>query len=220
MVTELGTRADPRTDRITVGGRPLPPPDAAIYIKLYKPVGVVTTLSDPEGRPTVRELLSRLRTRVYPVGRLDYTSSGLLILTNDGELAMRLMHPRFGVEREYRVKVDGVPDAAALAALAGGVAIDPGRRPATAAARVERVQDGKAWLRIVLAEGRKHEVRRLCAAVGLSVEKLRRVRIGPVELGKLQPGEYRDLRAAEVEALQRAVGLVGSRGGRKELTRR
>src|SRR5436309_12139498 len=127
VVTELGTRAHPQRDRVSVDGKPLPSTRVLTYILLHKPVGVMTTLSDPEGRPTVRDLLGRVRARVYPVGRLDYTSSGLLLLTNDGELAMRLMHPRYGVEREYRVKVKGVPDAGALESLQRGIKLDRGR---------------------------------------------------------------------------------------------
>lgn len=112
VAMELGTRADPRRDRISVNGRPLRFARELTYIILHKPVGVVTTLSDPEGRPSVRDLVAAVRTRIYPVGRLDYASSGLLLLTNDGELAVRLMHPRYRVEREYLVKVKGIPDAA------------------------------------------------------------------------------------------------------------
>ncbi len=209
-ISELGTRADPTRDQISVDGRPLRLPQELTYILLHKPVGVVTTLSDPEGRRTVRDLLAGVRLRVYPVGRLDYTSSGLLMLTNDGELTMRLMHPRYGIEREYVVKTKGVPDAAAIDRLRRGVRLDRGRgRPASAQVSVEKRQESKAWLRVVVTEGRTHEVRRLCAAVGLDVEKLRRVRYGPLELGDLEPGEYRLLTAAEVTALRRATGLLG-----------
>jgi len=206
VVTELGTRADPRTDRIDVDGRPLQLPAESTYLLLHKPVGVVTTLSDPEGRPTVVGFLDRIETRVYPVGRLDFHSSGLLLLTDDGELASRLMHPRHGIEREYRVKVKGAFDESALARLRAGVRIDGGR-PARADVEVRREHDGKTWMHLTLTEGRHHEVRRMCEAVGLRVEKLRRVRYGPLALGKLAPGEVRRLTAREVGLLRRAVGL-------------
>lgn len=204
---ELGTKADPATDRIEVEGRLLRLPTEHTYLLLHKPVGVVTTLSDPEGRPTVREMLVGVRTRVYPVGRLDFHSSGLLLLTDDGELASRLMHPSREIEREYRVKVKGRAEDAALAKLREGVRIDRGR-PARADVHLERSQDGKTWLHLTLREGRNHEVRRMCQVVGLPVEKLRRVRYGPIELGKLPPGQYRPLLPREIERLRRAVGLA------------
>lgn len=206
MVKELGTRADPKKDRINVDGRQLRLPAEHTYVLLHKPVGVVTTLSDPEGRTTVIDVLPHMRSRVYPVGRLDFHSSGLLLLTDDGELASRLMHPRHGIEREYRAKVKGAPQEEALDRLRQGVRIDGGR-PARAEVHLERSRDGKTWLHLTLTEGRHHEVRRMCQAVGLPVEKLRRVRYGPLELGKLPPGESRPLRSKEIEALRRAVGL-------------
>lgn len=205
-MTEPGAKADPRRDRITVDGRPLPAPPR-VYVLLHKPRGVVTTLADPQGRPTVRDLVPRLRQRVFPVGRLDFHSSGLVLLTNDGALAARLMHPRHGVRKRYLVKVKGEPSAEALARLERGVRLPEGRT-APATVRVVRAQDGKTWLEIGIAEGRKHEVRRMCLAVGHPVEKLRRVALGPLELGKLPPGAARDLTEAEVRALRRAVGLA------------
>ncbi len=205
-MTQLGTKANPRTDRITIDGRPLPVAAEHQYILLHKPVGVVTTLSDPEGRPTVRDLLVGVRARVFPVGRLDYHSSGLLLLTNDGELALRLMHPRYGVRKTYRVKVKGTPDAEALEQLARGVALEEGPT-APAAVRVVRSSEGKSWLEITLSEGRKREVRRMCEHVGYRVEKLARIRLGPLHLGNLPPGEYRALTEREVRQLRRAVGM-------------
>jgi len=206
VVTELGTRASLTRDRISVDGAPLRLPSTPTYLLLHKPTGVVTTLADPEGRPTVRDLLGRKAPRVYPVGRLDFNSSGLLLLTDDGDLAQRLMHPRFEIEREYRVKVKGEPGGEAMQRLRQGVRIDGGR-PARAEVQLEREKDGKSWLRMVLREGRHHEVRRMCLAVGLSVEKLRRVRYGPLELGRLPPGEVRALTPREIEKLYTAVGL-------------
>ena len=206
VVTELGTKANPRTDRIAIDGRPLRPPEELLYILLHKPINVVTTLSDPEGRPTVRQLLPEIRERVFPVGRLDFHSSGLLLFTNDGELALRLTHPRYGIRKTYRVKVKGTPTPEALAQLGSGVRLEEGKT-APAEVRIERSQEGKTWLEITLGEGRKREVRRMCERVGYPVEKLSRVRLGPLTLGKLAPGHHRMLTAREVRELRRAVGL-------------
>lgn len=205
-VTELGTRADPSRDRIAIDGRLLRPAQAAVYLALNKPTGVVTTLSDPEGRPTVRDLIGRVRERVFPVGRLDFHSAGLLLLTNDGELAQRLTHPRYGVRKTYRVKVKGRPDPEQLARLSQGVALEDG---VSAPARVRIVEGGerKSWLEIVLAEGKNRQVRRMCEAVGLPVEKLSRIAFGPLKLGKLQVGAARPLTEREVRKLRRMVGL-------------
>lgn len=207
MVTQLGTKANPRTDRITIDGRPLRVADEPLYILLYKPVNVVTTLSDPEGRPTVRELLPDVRVRVFPVGRLDFHSSGLLLLTNDGELALRLTHPRYGIRKTYRVKVKGTPAPEVLAQLAAGVRLEEGKT-APAEVRVFRSREGKTWLEMTIGEGRKREVRRMCERVGHPVEKLTRVSLGPLTLGKLAPGRHRILTEREVFQLRRAVGLA------------
>lgn len=206
MVSELGAKADPRRDRIQVDGRPVRLPAAPVYVLLNKPVGVVTTLEDPAGRPTVKDLLAGLRRRVFPVGRLDYHSSGLLLLTDDGELAARLTHPRHGVPKVYRVKVRGVPDARQLRLLAQGVTLEDGRT-APAEVRVESTRGGKAWLRIRLVEGRNRQIRRMCAAVGLTVEKLSRVQLGPLKLGRLAPGQWRELTPEEVARLRAAARM-------------
>lgn len=207
MVTELGTKANPRTDRITVDGRPLRPADEPLYIVLHKPVNVVTTLADPQGRPTVRDYLRDVRARVFPVGRLDFHSAGLLLLTNDGELALRLTHPRYGIRKVYHVKVEGVPTGATVAQLAAGVTLVEGRT-APATVRVLRSREGKTWLEMTLSEGRKREIRRMCESVGHRVEKLRRVALGPLKLGTLQPGAHRALTAREVIQLLHAVRLA------------
>jgi 23S rRNA pseudouridine2605 synthase len=206
VVTELGTKADPRTDQITIDGRPLRLSSERLYILLHKPVGVVTTLFDPEGRPTVRDLLPDVRARIFPVGRLDYHSAGLLLLTNDGELALRLAHPRYGVRKTYRVKVKGKPTAEALEELTRGVPLEEGTT-APAEVRVVRSSDAKTWLEVTLSEGRRREVRRMCEHVGNPVEKLTRVRLGPLNLGTLQPGQHRPLTEREVRQLRHAVGL-------------
>ncbi|MBI3784898.1 MAG: rRNA pseudouridine synthase [Deltaproteobacteria bacterium] len=207
VVTELGTKANPQTDRITVNGRPLPQPRQPIYILLHKPVGIVTTLDDPEGRPTVRDVIPSIRTRVYPVGRLDYASSGLLLLTNDGDLALRATHPRYGLRKTYHVKVKGVPRPETLERMAAGVRLDDGKSSGTAEIRLLRASDDKAWIEISLSEGRNREVRRICETLGHPVEKLGRVALGPLKLGKLQPGESRPLTARELRDLRVAVGL-------------
>ena len=163
---------------------------------------MVTTLDDPQGRPTVRELLKGVRARVFPVGRLDYHSAGLLLLTNDGELALRLTHPRYGIRKTYQVKVKGDPQPSQLAALASGVRLADGTtNPADV--HILRQRDHKAWLSITLAEGKNRQVRRMCEAVGLSVEKLVRVAFGALKLGALAPGAWRHLEPGEVELLRR-----------------
>jgi len=206
VTTQLGTKADPRTDRITVDGRLLSFGQPIVYLLLNKPVGFVATASDPEGRPTVMELLPRLPFRVYPVGRLDYHSSGLLLFTNDGELAMRLTHPRYGITKVYRVKVRGVPNEQTLERWRAGVRLEEGKT-APADIRLVRSGDGKAWLEMTLSEGRRREIRRMCEYVGHPVEKLQRIAVGPINLGKLHSGEHRLLREREVYALRHAAGL-------------
>jgi 23S rRNA pseudouridine2605 synthase len=207
-VVELGTQVDPARDRIEVDGRPLPRGETAHhYLALNKPVGVVSTAHDPEGRPTVVELVHSPR-RLYPVGRLDIDSEGLVLVTDDGELTFRLTHARFGVEKEYHVVVTcPFPlDEQVVQQLRRGVTLEDG--PARAVrASLMRATPGGGALRIVLTEGRQRQVRRMLDAVGCSVESLQRVRIGPLLLGDLHPGQHRDLRAREVEALRAAVGL-------------
>ena len=200
-VTTLGSRALP-TDHIRVDGRALPSRRDPLHVVVHKPVGVVTTTRDPEGRPTVLQLLPRGLSRLFPVGRLDVQSTGLVLLTNDGELASRLTHPRYHVPRTYRVKVSGSPDERALARLRRGIRLDDGPSGPVDVA-VEERRPTKTWLTITVHEGRKHLVRRLCAAVGHRVEKLQRVGLGPLALGKLAPGAYRPVSARELGALRR-----------------
>ena len=208
-MTELGTRANPHRDRIAIDGKLLraaPPP---VYILLNKPVGVMTTLIDPQGRPTVRDLIGGVKVRVFPVGRLDFHSAGLLLLTNDGELALRLTHPRYGIRKTYEVKVKGRPEAGQLSALARGVRLaDSVSAPATV--RVLEAGERKTWLAITLAEGKNRQVRRMCEAVGLPVEKLVRVALGPLALGALPPGAWRYLTDDELARLRAAPA-----GGRR-----
>jgi pseudouridine synthase len=210
-VTTPGTKADPVADEIRVDGRRIKVAKTLRYLLLYKPKGFVTTRSDPQKRRTVMELLGGIREYVYPVGRLDYDSEGLLLVTNDGDLAAALTHPRHEVEREYRVVVAGVPDQRALGRLARGVVLD-GRRTAPAAVRLippaRRDAIDSASLLITIREGRNRQVRRMCEAVGHPVQKLARVRIGPIRDDRLKPGAVRDLTPQEVRALGRAAGLA------------
>ncbi len=198
-VAVLGRRVNPATDRVSVDGVPVAVRPGLVYYLLNKPPGVVSTAADPEGRPTVVTLVPA-QPRVYPVGRLDADSEGLLLLTNDGELTHLLTHPRFGVEKEYLVAVEGAPTAGELRRLREGVDLEEGR---TSTARVAR--RGPNALRITIHEGRKRQVRRMCAAIGHPVHRLVRTRIGPIRLENLAPGEWRRLTATEVRALERAA---------------
>jgi 23S rRNA pseudouridine2605 synthase len=198
-VAALGDRADPETDRIEVDGTVVGVRPGLVHYLLNKPAGVVTTASDPQGRPTVVGLVPA-EPRVFPVGRLDSETEGLLLLTNDGELAHRLTHPSFGVDKEYLAEVDGRPTRGALRRLREGVDLEDGR---TAPAKVSLV--GDRLLRITIHEGRKRQVRRMCDAVGLPVRRLVRVRIGPITDRRLTPGAWRALEQDEVRALERAA---------------
>jgi len=195
----LGQKVDPRTARVDVDGIPLPIRPGLVYYLLFKPAGVVSTASDPQGRPTVVQLVPP-GTRVYPVGRLDADTEGLIILTNDGDLAARVSHPRHGVGKTYLARVAGNPGRAALRSLVEGVELDDG--PARAReARLVSSQGDEALVEVVMGEGRKREVRRLLAAVGHPVEALVRTAIGPVTAHGLKPGTWRDLTLDEVRSL-------------------
>jgi len=212
VVKELGTRADPIRDRITVDGRTARP-TRLLYFAYHKPVGVVSTLSDPEGRPAIGDVVRGLRTHVFPVGRLDFESSGLVLLTNDGELAQQLSHPRFGIPKVYRVKVRGHLDDRAVARLRRGLRLEDGLT-APAEVVVEEELERKTRLTVTIHEGRQRQVRRMCEAVGHPVDRLSRVAIGPLRLGALKVGEARELRDGELHALRRAVrGLPSGRRG-------
>jgi 23S rRNA pseudouridine2605 synthase len=198
-VATLGDRADPETDRIEVDGAVVGVRPGLAHYLLNKPAGVVTTASDPHGRPTVVELVPA-EPRVFPVGRLDAETEGLLLLTNDGELAHQLTHPSFGVDKEYLAEVQGRPTRGALRRLREGVDLEDGP---TAPAKVSVV--GERLLRITIHEGRNRQVRRMCDAVGHPVRRLVRVRIGPIADRRLAPGEWRALEQDEVRALERAA---------------
>lgn len=210
-VTALGTRVDPHRDVIAVDGKPLVWAPRLEYWALRKPRGVLSAAADTRGRVTVVDLVKRAGQRVLPIGRLDLDAEGLILLTNDGELMHRMLHPRFGVEKEYRVLVRGVPDPAGLDALRRGTLVE-GRWARPRSVDVEGPDRAskapQTWLRMVLTEGRKREVKVLCAAAGYPVVRLVRVRFGPVHLGRLHPGESRPLTAPEVQALRRLAGLA------------
>lgn len=197
---ELGRRVNAEIDIITVDGAPVATKPGLVHYLLNKPAGVVTTASDPEGRPTVVELVPD-EPRVFPVGRLDFETEGLLLLTNDGDLANRLTHPSFGVDKEYLVHVEGQPSPRALNRLRNGVELDDG---VTAPAKVGAL--GPDVLRIVIHEGRNRQIRRMCDAVGHPVQRLVRTRIGPLMDTKLQLGEWRSLEPHEVKELSLATG--------------
>ena len=208
-VRELGTKADASRDDIRVDGRRIKIAERHRYLLMNKPKGFVTTRSDPQRRQTVMELLSGVREYVYPVGRLDYETEGLLLLTNDGELAARLTHPRHEVPRVYEVRVLGVPDAHDIARLAKGVTIEGRRTDPAHVTLVPGRHEGHALLRITIAEGRNRQVRRMFDAIGHPVDYLRRVAIGPLKDSRLRPGQWRDLTEAEVAALKKVAGRQG-----------
>jgi len=198
VVTELGTKVDPSA-RISVDGREVAAAPRRRYVVLNKPRGVLSTARDERGRPTVVELLGA-RERLYPVGRLDADSEGLLLLTNDGEWADRVLHPRYEHEREYEVRIEGDASPTAVAALRRGVRLDEGLARASAV-RVVAAGARGSRLRIVLRTGWKRQLRRMCAAAGLRVVELRRVRLGPLPLGRLRAGAWRELSPREIRAL-------------------
>jgi pseudouridine synthase len=204
-VAILGARVDPSSDVVEVDGRRASVDPDLRYLAFHKPAGVTTTMKDPHAEKDLGEYLPR-DIRVFPVGRLDRETEGLLLLTNDGELANRLLHPRHGVEKEYLAEVEGIPTKQQIGRLRRGVELDDGPARAVAARSVARA-GGKGAVRVVMAEGRKREVRRMLAAVGLPVRRLIRVRVGSVTLGRLRPGERRDLTPSEVQALYRSAGL-------------
>jgi 23S rRNA pseudouridine2605 synthase len=199
---ELSTRIGSR-DVVEVDGTRIEPQSLS-YVLLHKPAGVVTTARDPHGRRTVVDLVQQHAIRVVPVGRLDADTTGALVLTNDGPLAHRLAHPRYGVEKVYEAEVDGVPGEVALRALREGVELEDGRT-APARARVLRKGRDSAVLELILHEGRKHQIKRMCAAVGHPVRGLHRSRYASLELGALPPGGWRELSPVEVAALRDAA---------------
>ena len=206
--TALGCKADAAKNKITIDGKPLPVMETRQYWMVHKPAGVVCTAADPQGRSKILDLLPpQVGARLYPVGRLDKDSQGLVLLTNDGELAARLMHPRHKVAKTYRVWVKGSPGAAAVASLRKGVMLEDGLS-APARVYVKAAGMRKSKLSFVLHEGRKRQIRRMCEAVGHPVERLVRVGLGPLHLGDLPPGAARPLKVREIKELKQATGLI------------
>jgi 23S rRNA pseudouridine2605 synthase len=198
-------RVDEETDLVEVDGRRARPTAGLVYVALNKPPGVVSTTSDPWGRPTVLDLVPHLG-RLFPIGRLDADSEGLILLTTDGELANLVMHPRYGCHKEYRALVRGTLSPESLERLRSGIELEEGRT-APAEVELDQAEQGeRRWVRITLREGRKRQVRRMLAAVGVNVDRLVRVRIGPLGLGELAVGSSRPLGRSEVAALRSACG--------------
>jgi 23S rRNA pseudouridine2605 synthase len=201
---ELGMQADPVEDHILVDGRRVAGPEPLRYIALNKPRNVISTVASPDPRPTVRDLVP-VEGRLYPVGRLDIESEGLVLLTNDGELANRITHPRYGCEKEYRALVARLPDERQLEAWRKGVVLADEHRTLPAKVRVESTGPRGTWLRIVMKEGRKRQIREIGDQLGLPVLRLLRVRIGTLQLGNLKPREWRDLTKKELDDLRSSV---------------
>jgi 23S rRNA pseudouridine2605 synthase len=211
VVHELGTKADLKSDIVRVDGRVISEPEEKVWFVLYKPAATVSTLSDPEGRPTIAQYLRAIPERVYPVGRLDYDAEGALLVTNDGDLAHQLMHPKYGVRRTYLAKVSGVPRAEQIARLISGLRLEDGRARALEAA-VQSRTPRNTWVRLVVAEGRPHLVKRLMEAVGAPVIKLHRPDYGGVAVDRMRPGDVRPLARAEIEMLRGQAGKKAQPG--------
>jgi 23S rRNA pseudouridine2605 synthase len=204
VVTELGTKADPATDKITVDGKPLATPQRHLYFLVHKPKGYVTTVSDPEGRRTVMDLLGKIPERVYPVGRLDYASEGLLLLTNDGDLAQRLTKAGEHMPKTYTVKISGRPNEKSIERLRQGITIplEDGRQVKTSPARIRLIEDARnPWYEVTLIEGRNRQIRRMFQQIGFLVEKIKRIQFGPLKLD-VPPGKFRTLTPSEVQQLK------------------
>jgi 23S rRNA pseudouridine2605 synthase len=205
-VTDLGQKIDPTAHRVAVDDQPVRP-EKLVYWVVNKPVGYLCTNADPGGRPRAVDLLPHVEQRVYPVGRLDEASEGLLLMTNDGDLAMPLMHPRYGIPKTYQVLVAGKPGADDLRKLLDGIWLSDGRVKARSVRRL-KTQGNGTWLRVVLTEGKNREIRRMLARLGHKVLKLRRVAIGPIKLDKLPRGKARRVSAAELQELRKFVAAA------------
>jgi 23S rRNA pseudouridine2605 synthase len=203
-VTELGTKVDPTRDHVKVDGKHLSAAQPFVYLMLNKPKNVVSTLDDPGGRTTVKDYLRGVSVRVFPVGRLDFDSEGLMLLTNNGDLAQAMLHPRYHVPKTYLIKVKGVLTDEEIRQLEQGVRLEDGMTNPAQVKKVRKVE-ANSWLEITIREGRKHQVKRMLEAVGHPVIKLLRIRMGPLSLGDLQPGEFRFLTDREANALRQLV---------------
>ena len=202
VVDALGFKADPLKDHIKVDGKRIAGFQPKVTLLLNKPRGYLSTVKDPQGRPTVMDLLKNVKGRLYPVGRLDFDAEGLLLLTNDGELANALTHPRYLIPRTYLVKIAGVPDEKKLARLARGVMLEDGRAK-VASVHILRQREKNSWIHFVVTEGRNRLVKRMFEAIGHSVLKLKRVQFGPIQLGDLPFGQFRHLTPQEMEKIKK-----------------
>lgn len=206
VVTELGSRADPRRDKIEVDGKRIEAEDL-VYLLLHKPRSFVSTLDDPEGRPTIAELVSDVPARVYPVGRLDFATSGVLLLTNDGDLTQGLLHPKRKVPKTYVVKLDAAITEEELQVWRDGVTLEDGTTTLPAEATLLRTEDGKAWVRLTLRQGMNQQIRRMAAATGFSVMRLARISFAGLDHEDLRPGQWRPLTVDELKKLKQAYGV-------------
>jgi len=204
VVTELGTKVDPDRDHVKVDGKHLRGAQPFVYLMLNKPKHVMSTLDDPGGRTTVKRFLHGVSVRVFPVGRLDFDSEGLMLLTNNGELAQALLHPRYHVPKAYLIKVKGVLTDGEIAQLQQGVELEDGMTSPAVVKKVKKAEQN-SWLEITIREGRKHQVKRMLETVGHPVIKLMRIRMGPLSLGDLAPGEFRFLTDREANELRELV---------------
>ena len=200
VVTEMGTKVDPETQVIKCNGVALASQEKKVYILLHKPSGYLSTVDDPQGRPIVTDLLKNIKERVYPVGRLDLDTEGALLLTNDGELAQKILHPSHEVNKTYVAKVKGLPDWKKLGALSKGIVLE-GRKTWPASIKVLNKKDQSATIRITIHEGRKRQVRKMFEAIGHPVLELKRIAYGQLELGGLGPGKYRFLTPADIKSI-------------------
>ncbi|HEX2978662.1 MAG TPA: pseudouridine synthase [Anaerolineaceae bacterium] len=205
QVAILGMKADPEKDRIVVDGRPLKPAEKKVYVALNKPRFVLSDLQEDDPRKTVRDLIP-IPGHLYPVGRLDFESEGLILMTNDGDLANHLTHPRYEHEKEYHVLVASRPDEAQLATWKRGVVLEDGTKTAPAQVFIQSTAGKGAWLRVILKEGKKRQIREVGKTIGLPVVRILRVRIGDLHLGTLKPGEWRYLSSQEIAALKEGTG--------------
>jgi len=207
VVTKLGTKIDPQKDIVEVKGKLIRYKEKKrySYILLNKPKGYLTSLSDPFGRPTVLDLLKGIKERVYPVGRLDFNSEGILILTNDGDLAYALTHPAKEVEKVYIVKVKGIPSPEKLKILSGGVVLENNYRISPCSIYLLKITNGNAILKIKIREGKKRQIRKMGEYIGHFVLKLRRTQLGPIYLKGVKPGEYRYLNKEEIKSLKKTI---------------
>ena len=201
---KLGDKVSPKKDTVTVSGKKIVPQKNNVYIMLHKPRGFITTMEDERGRKCVASLVEDVGTRVYPVGRLDKNSEGLLLMTNDGEFSNAMMHPSRHITKTYRVTIRPDISEDQITALSEGIEID-GRMTAPADVRILEKRDGRVVIEMILREGRNREIRKMCEAVGLEVARLKRTSVGPIKLGMLQPGEWRDLKPDELRAIRTAI---------------